>query len=64
MPPPEQNLVIGRFLLLGAPLIGLLLVIADVPRGVQVAGLVLIVVCLAIGIGLFVRTVRGVRDDD
>ncbi|MGO1973482.1 MAG: hypothetical protein ACTH2Q_11055 [Propionibacteriaceae bacterium] len=64
MASPEQNLLIGRFLLMGAPLIGLILVIADVPRGVQVAGLVLIVVCLAVGITLFVRTVRSAKGDE
>ena len=63
MPSPEQKLLIGRFLLMGAPLIGLILVIADVPRGVQVAGLVLIAVCLLVGVALFVRTIRGPERD-
>lgn len=51
-------MLVGRFLMVGAPVIGLILVIADVPRGVQVAGLVLIATCLVIGIALFVRTLR------
>lgn len=63
MATPERNLLIGRFLLMGAPLVGLILVIADVPRGVQIAGLVLIVGCLIVGVTLFVRALRGVRDD-
>lgn len=54
----ERNMLVGRFLMVGAPVIGLILVIADVPRGVQVAGLVLIATCLVIGIALFVRTLR------
>lgn len=63
MATPEQALQIGRLLMFGAPVVGLILVIADVPRGVQVAGLVLIAVCLVIGIALFVRALRGAERD-